>query len=219
MAILGNPKNVFWEAFLLTAVVFIFGLFLGIALENSRVSKINDYYANSEISLIDALAIGNVASLTNSSCSEMILANLAFADRIYTESKTLDNYDEANKLTDNLKLLYKRYDLLRTLLWTSATNAQEQCNGDFSIVIYLYDRETEDLTQKATQNVWSKVLTELKDKKGGDIILIPISNDKSLSSLQLLIAKYHITSFPVVIIDGKVIIQLKSEKELEGYTK
>ncbi len=219
MVNLGNPKNVFWEAFLLAAIVFIFGLFLGVALENSRASKVNAYYANSEISLMDSLALNNIATMTNSSCSDLILANLAFADRIYSESKLLDDYDSARKLTDDLKLVYRRYDLLRTILWTSSTKAQQECKGDFSVVVYVYDRETADLAQKATQSVWSKVLTELKEKKGGDIVLIPISNDKTLSSLQILLSKYGVKQLPVVIIDGKVITKLQSEADLEKYIK
>lgn len=219
MVSLGNPKNIFWEALLLTIIVFVFGLFLGIALENSRTNKVNEYYANSEIALTDALALSNVVYLSNSSCGDLVRTNLAFADRIYTESKILDDYDEASKLTDNLKLINKRYDLLRTLLWVSSAKAQEECKGDFSIVVYLYEREAEELTQRATQNVWSKILKELKEEKGSDIILIPISNDKSLSSLQVLINQYKISSFPVVIIDGKVISGLKSVAELEQYIR
>ena len=219
MVRLGDPKNVFWEAFLLTIIVFAFGLFLGIALENSRTNKVNEYYASSEIALTDSLALSNIVYLSNSSCGDLVRTNLAFADRIYMESKILDDYDEASKLTDNLKLINKRYDLLRTLLWVSSTKAQEECKGDFSVVVYLYEREAKELTQRATQNVWSKVLKELKEKKGSDIILIPISNDKSLSSLQVLIGQYNISSFPVVIIDGKVITKLQSQSDLERYIR
>ena len=215
----GNPKNVFWEALLITIVVFVFGVFLGYALENSRIDKINEYYVNSEISLIDALALNNVIALGNSSCSELVIANLNFADRIYEESKVLNNYDEANKLSDNIKLVHKRYDLLRTLLWASALETQRQCKGDFSIVVYLYQRETEDLAQKATQNVWSKILSDLKENRGAEIVLIPISVDKELSSLQNMIAKYRVKTFPVVIINDNVINELKSEQELEQYLK
>ena len=52
---LKNQKRVFWEALLVTFVVFIFGILLGISYESIRVSDINDYYAKSEISLMDIL--------------------------------------------------------------------------------------------------------------------------------------------------------------------
>jgi len=214
---LGDPKNVFWEALLLTAIVFVFGIFLGLAIENSRIEDVNEYYVNSEISLIDILALNNVISSGNSSCSELIVSNLEFADRIYEESKILDDYDEASKLSDNLKLVHKRYDLLRTLLWVSSSQTQKECQGKFSIVVYLYHRETDDLTERASQNVWSRVLQDLKEKKGSEIVLIPISVDNELSSLQTMVGKYKIKGYPTVIIDDKVITELKSVSELEEY--
>lgn len=219
MVKLGDPKNVFWEAFLLTVVVFAFGLFIGWSIEDSRVQEVNEYYVNSEISLIDVLALNDVASLENSSCAEMIISNLKFADKIYLESKILDDYDAANKISDNIKLVHKRYDLLRTLLWVSTAKTQEQCKGKFSIVVYLYHRETADLTEKASQNVWSKILQDFKQRKGAQIVLIPISVDSDLSSLQSLISKYGIRSYPAVIINDHVIAEVKSVDELEEYLK
>jgi len=216
---LGNPKNVFWEAFLLTVIVFVFGLFIGLAVENSRVQTVSDYYANSEISLIDVLALNNVVSLANQSCADLVVANLEFADKIYLESKILDNYDSANKLSDSIKLVHKRYDLLRTLLWVSASKAQEQCKGKFSIVVYLYQRETADLAEKASQNVWSKVLQDLKQQEGANIVLIPISIDSNLGSLNTMVAKYNIRNYPAVVINDQVVTTLMSVSELEKYLK
>lgn len=217
MVKLGDPKNVFWEAFLLTVIVFIFGLFIGLAVENSRTKDVNEYYVNSEISLIDILALNNIVELDNSSCGDLIVSNLEFADKIYEESRVLDEYDSANKLSDDLKLTHKRYDLLRTLLWTSASKVQEKCKAKFSVVVYLYHRETADLTEKASQNVWSKVLQELKQQKGSEIVLIPISIDSDLSSLHTFVAKYNIKDYPVVIINDNVVDEVSSVAELEKY--
>jgi hypothetical protein len=219
ISFLGNPKNVFWEAFLLTIIVFVFGLFIGYALENSRLGNINDYYIKSEISLMDIMALNSISSSENISCNALIKSNIDFANRIYLEAQLLEKYDEANKISSGIKLVYQRYDLLRTLLWTSSMNAQERCEGNFSVVVYIYDRETADLAKKATQNVWSKILTEFKDKEGNRIILIPISYDKDLASLNSLIDNYNISIFPVVLFDGKIISELTSVDVLDQYLK
>ncbi len=217
MVKLGNPKNIFWEALLLTVVVFASGIFLGIAFENSRVEKVNTYYVNAEISLVDILALNNFISSSDASCRGLLVSNLEFADKIYEESKVLDDYDSANKLSDDLKLVHTRYDLLRTLLWVSASEARIKCKGDFSIVVYLYDRETEDLADRASQNVWSKILQQLKEKQGSNIILIPISVGGDLSSLKAMTERYDIANYPVVIINDVVIRDLKTVDELEQY--
>ncbi|MFQ5531602.1 MAG: hypothetical protein ACE5ES_03225, partial [Candidatus Nanoarchaeia archaeon] len=75
---LGNKKNVFWEALLLSGVVFIFGLLLGVAFESSRLDTINEFYAQSEISLMDVLALNDFIDLSDSSCQELIQADIDF---------------------------------------------------------------------------------------------------------------------------------------------
>jgi len=216
---LGNPKNVFWEAFLLAVIVFVFGLFIGALIEGSRVQEINSYYENSEISLMDVLALNNVASLENISCGNLIDSNLLFADKIYEESKILDDYDSANKLGEGIDLVHKKYDLLRTLLWIGALKTQEQCKDEFSIVVYLYQRKNADVSGQATQNVWGKILQDLKEKKGSEIVLIPISVDSNLSSLDSMIAEYGLNDYPAVIINGYVITEVASVSDLEMYLK
>lgn len=217
---LGNPKNAFWEALLLTVVIFVLGLLLGVAIENSRLNDVNDYYAMSEISLMDIVALNNMFDLESNNCNALINSNLEFADRIYEEAKLLEKYEAAGKLTDNIKLSHKKYDLLRTFLWTNAIKTNQQCSpNNFNVVVYLYEYETEDLAQKATQNVWSKVLFDLKQDKGSEIVLIPIAADSNLVSLDTLVAGYGIEKYPVVIVNDKVITQLTNMKELEVYLK
>ena len=216
---LGNPKNVFWEALFLTIVIFVFGLLLGIGLEKIRTDKINVKYVESEIFLTDILALNNYVQSNNFSCSQLIESNVKFADRIYEEAKSLSDYETAQKLSDGLKLTHKRYDLLRTFLWMNAERAREICKGDFSVVVYLYEQNIEDLAKKATQNVWSKILSDLKEKKGAEIVLIPIAVDGGLSSIETMVSNYKIKEYPVVIIDGTVITGLSSVEELEKYIK
>jgi len=217
MVRLGNPKNVFWEAFLIAVIVFVFGLFMGLAIENSRIQDVNEYYENSEISLVDVLALNNVASLGDTSCDVLISSSLAFADRIFIESKELDDIDGANKISGNIEMIHRKYDLLRTLLWISSTKTLEQCGEEFSVVVYLYHRKDASVNERATQNVWSKILQNLKEKKGSKIVLIPISVDSELSSLDAMLSRYNVESYPSVIINGHVLTEVASVEDLEMY--
>jgi hypothetical protein len=166
---------------------------------------------------MDIVALNNVVLYDNYSCEVLIDSNLAFADRIYEEAIKLDEYGEANRLSDDLDLVHRKYDLLRTFLWINANRVREQCPKEFSIVVYLYEQQEEDLAQSATQNVWSKVLFDLKQKRGRDIVLIPLAADANLTSLDSMVARYNILRYPVVIINDKVIYELKSVEELEAY--
>ena len=61
---LENKKRVFWEALLLTLVVFVFGLLLGIWFEEKKLDEINSYYIQSEVSLMDTLALNNLVEVS-----------------------------------------------------------------------------------------------------------------------------------------------------------
>ena len=111
---LKSRKHVFWEALLLTVVVFFLGLLIGVAFEGGRLSEINEYYAVSEISLMDILALNDIMTLDTLGCDSLISSNLEFADRIYEEARQLEKFDTAGKITDSLKTAHKKYDLIRT---------------------------------------------------------------------------------------------------------
>ncbi|MGD9276872.1 MAG: hypothetical protein PVJ67_06905 [Candidatus Pacearchaeota archaeon] len=214
---LKSKKHVFWEALFVTVVIFVAGLLFGFALESSRLSEINNFYTQSEITLMDIFAFNNLLEVEKVDCETLTKENINFANRIYEEAKLLSQYEEVEKLTESTKFAHKRYDLMRTLLWINTIKTEKECGKSINTIIYLYELETEDLAQKATQNVWSKILLDLKEKQGNNILLIPIAADNDISSLKTLLEKYPIERYPVVIINNKVISELKTAEDLENY--
>ena len=213
-----NNKRAFWEAFFLTAVVFVLGVLLGVAFENQRVEGIEDYYIQSEIASLDLFVLNNMVDLEGSSCEHLVQANLEFADKIYFEARLLEKYEDAGRITEKIRLAHRKYDLLRTFLWSNAEKTIQRCGEGFDLVIYLYEYDPEDLTQKAQQNVWSKILSELKSSKGGDILLIPIAMNSDLVSLDSKLDSFGISDFPVVVINNQHIIsEISSVEDLESY--
>ena len=196
---LKSKKHVFWEAFFITVVIFLMGLLIGVAIEASRLNDINEFYAQSEISLLDIFTFNDLLKLGKINCEIIAEENIKFADRIYDEARLLSKYSSSEKITELSKSVHKKYDLMRTLLWINAIEAKDKCSSQPITVVYLYELETEDLAQKATQNVWSKILLELKEKKGNAILLIPISVDNDIASLRTLIEEYKIEKYPVLI--------------------
>ncbi len=213
-----NRKRVFWEALLLTVVVFMLGLLIGVAFEASKSSEITGYYEASQVSLMDIFGLNSLINLNPGDCNVLEEANLQFADRVYKEALLLEKYEAAGKVTKEIEVIHKRYDVLRTFLWINNIETFEQCPRDYSTVVYLYKYSSKDLAQKAKQNVWSKILSDLKEKEGNNILLIPIAADSNLTSLDSLTARFNITSYPVVVINEKdVIYDLSSVSELEKY--
>lgn len=215
---LKSRKHVFWEALLVTVVVFVFGILIGVSFEGSRLDKINDYYAISEISLMDIFALNYVLEIEDVECGDLVEANINFADRIYEEALLLERYTGAGKLGDGLDIAHRKYDLMRTLLWSNSIKVMDKCESDFSTIVYLYEFKTEDLAKKATQNVWSRLLSDLKEEKGNEIILIPIAVDTNIASLDALSGNLNISSYPVVIIDNEhVVSELTTVNDLKKY--
>jgi hypothetical protein len=216
--ILNNKKRVFWEALFLTVVVFLFGLLIGIAYESTKSSQINEYYTSSEVSLMDVFALNSMLNLNSKDCEVLTKANLEFADKIYNEAALLEKYESAGKVTNEMEIVHKKYDTLRTFLWINSLETTEKCEKNYSTVVYLYEYSSKDLTQKAKQSVWSKILFDLKEKEGNRIRLIPIATDSNLTSLNTLISQFNITNYPVVIINNKdVIYELGSVDDLSKH--
>ena len=215
---LNNRKRVFWEALFLTVVVFFLGMLIGVSFEENKLNEINNYYIISETSIMDAFALSSLSDFSSGNCENLIQANLDFADRIYEEARILEKYEQAKKITESMDLMHGKYDVLRTFLWINTIKTADKCGRNYSTVVYLYESETDDLTQKATQQVWSKILYDLKQDKGKNIILIPLAVDKNLISLESLLKQYNLTSYPAVIIDEKEIIyELVSADDLKEY--
>lgn len=213
-----NKKNVFWQALILTVVIFTFGLLLGSAFESNKLNEINDYYAQSEVSLMDILALNNMIDLEGTSCDILIDSNFQFADKIYGDALLLEKYADSEKMSDNFKFIHKRYDILRTFLWINSMKSKEKCHEDFSTVTYLYEYDPKDLTKKAVQTVWSRILFDLKQEEGRKIILIPIAINSDVTSLNYLIENFEISKYPVVIINEKHIIsELNSVEDIRKY--
>lgn len=219
MVNLNSKKRVFWEALLLAIMVFSLGFLFGIYFENERAEVIQDNYVQSENSLMDIFTMNNYAALESVNCSSLIKANIDLANRIYEEAKILEIYESSGKITDNLKALHKKYDIMRSLLWINSIKTAENCPQEkFDTMVYAYRWESEDLTEKATNSVWAKILEEIKEKRGDEILLIPVAVDTGVSSLNLLLEKFETQDYPILIINNKeVITKLSSLEEIENY--
>ncbi len=213
-----NRKWAFFQAFLLAGSVFIVGLYFGMSFEQGRAEVINDYYIQSEVALIDLLSLNHLIDSGNISCSKLESANYRLLDRVYEDAQILSKYEESEKLSDSLKSFHKKYDSLRTYLWINSRKISELCGRSANVIVYLYRNDQQDLAKKAEQNIWSKLLRQLKEEKGRDLFLIPIAVDTQLVSLETLIRGYEIKDYPAIIInDEKVFDKLVKKEEVESF--
>ena len=213
---LKSKKHVFWEAAVITVVIFLAGLLFGMLVETSNSSKISQLYIKSEISLADAMAAVSLSEDFDFDCDTIKKTNIDFANRVYEEAIILEEYESAGLLTENLMFLHKKYDLLRTLIWTSNKGSLDRCDN-YDLLVYLYSAESEVANIQATQNVWSKILYDVKINHADDVLLIPIAADQNLTSLDLMLSQYGVEKLPALIINNdKILYEIDSASEIEA---
>jgi hypothetical protein len=216
---LASSKHVFWQALLVTVLIFALGLVFGVYLEEMRSDNANVIFYQSEADLFDALSLTYLLNSQELSCQELEEGYVNFADKIYTEAKTVRQFDDSSKITSSTKYIHKKYDLLRTILWINIVDIQKKC-PDINTVVYLYEYNTDDLNKKAEQAVFAKMLNDLKNNEGNSFILIPIAVDNGIYSLDSFIHSKGIQEFPVIIINEEdYFYNLTSAEELEKYLK
>ncbi|MFA5061441.1 MAG: hypothetical protein WC494_03960 [Candidatus Pacearchaeota archaeon] len=201
---LRSKKNVFWEALLITILIFLAGFLFGVYIEGRNFDTISDYSTNSEINLLDGMILVQMSEELDLGCDFLKEENIEFADRIYEEAKLLEKYEEAGKITESMRILHRKYSLLRTFAWKSNSNVIDKCDN-YDLLVYLYEYEPDSLDVRATQAVWSNKLTDIK-KDNPNMVLLPIAVNQGLSSLDILLEEYGVESFPAVVVNNKDIL-------------
>ncbi|RLG12268.1 hypothetical protein DRN69_06915, partial [Candidatus Pacearchaeota archaeon] len=105
-----------------------------------------------------------------------------------------------------------------TLFWINSIRIKNKCNSDYHNVVYLYNYKNPSIEQKAKQRFFSNLLSELKEKFGNKIMLIPIAADNDIGSVSLLMDKYGIDELPAILIDESIkITEVNNKEDIEKY--
>jgi len=213
-----SQKHVFWQALVLTLVVFNIGVYLGYSLEASRIKKIDKLYVKSELELLDTRILNEAMSISEIECGKAIEENIKFADRIYEESKLLERYGDASRISEDIIFEHKKYDLLRVFFWINSIKLKKKCMADYHNLVYIYEYDEKSLELQAKQKIFSNFLGELKQKYGNKILLIPFAGNLNLSSVELMKLSYGVEKLPVIIVDEKYLIyEIEELEEIEKY--
>lgn len=213
-----KQKFIFLYALILTLVVFNIGIFMGYKLEASRIDKIDNLYLEAEMELLDQRIQKDALDIMNLDCEILVQENIKFADRIFEEALFIKKYEDSNKINKDIEFQHKRFDLLRTLFWINSIRIKEKCNSDYKNIVYFYDYINPSIEQKARQKLFSNVLSELKEKFGDKVMLIPIAGDNEIPSIDLLIQKYNVTQLPTILINEEIqVTELEEMEDIEKY--
>lgn len=215
MVIFQSSKHVFWQALVFTIIVFGAGLIFGYYLESSRADASEIRVLNSELNILDEQIRAGLLGSANISCEEALESTFSFADKIYDEAVQLEKYDAVSKFnTDMMRLIHKRYDLLRVMLWNEGISLKKRC-GTFHTIVYVFDYGTEDVDIRARQTYFSRVLMDMKNEHPDEILLIPIAGNLELASIEVIKKNYNINSTSILADEKNLIDEIITYEELE----
>lgn len=210
-----GQKSVFWQALIFTIAVFAVGLIFGYFLESYRADKSEISLMNSEINLLDDQIRGDLVENSNMSCDLAKASTFSFADKIYEDAMQLEKYDSANKFNrDNLRIIHKRYDLLRMMLWEESISLKNRCD-EFHTLVYFFNYDPQDVDLRAKQAYYSRMLTDLKNEYPNEVLLIPIAANMDLASVDIATESYEIESPAILIDEQKVVDDVITLEEFE----
>ncbi len=215
---LQENKHAFWQALIIAFIIFWTGIMLGVWFENSRAVRLEEIYIKSETDIFDIELESDILKMGGFDCETGLQANIKFADQTYEEAKKLEKYDSANRITEEIAELHRRYDILRTMLWINIIEYQKLCPGRTNLVVYLYQYTNAGIDLQARQITFSKILLDLKKKYEDRVILVPIASDAKIRSLELLKNRHDIEETPIIFINQKhIITELQSLEEIEKF--
>jgi len=213
-----NEKSAFGKALVWTIILFLVGVSLGVFIESWRTQSVKDRYEELEFQLSDSKLRTDFYRLMDQDfCEIAIDDNLKFSDEIYEEGKKIDIYEKFNRLGDKLVSEKKKYTLLKIDFWLNSILLRDKCDADYDTIIYFYRDKPLTDEEKQMQNVQSKILSDLKEKYGADIMLIPLPIDLDASVVDSFVLLNDIREMPTILINEK--IKLEGLHNLEDIEK
>jgi hypothetical protein len=185
-----NKNNIlFLEALIMALFIFGLGILLGVFIEDARMTNIQDKYLSSRTNLLDVQTLSDIIKDSEFSCEYSIKKNMEFGNKIYEDSLLLAKYEDSRSLKNNLLEQHRIYDLLRTIFWVNSMELKERC-PEFHTLVYLYNYDEQDNSEKQKQEVFSRFAGELMSETEGNLVLIPLAINLEIASLEILKEKY-----------------------------
>jgi hypothetical protein len=210
-------KNVFLKAAIITAAVFIIGIYVGFVLDSMRVEDVKERITEIDNLWNDVrLMQSYIQKFSNRTdyCGFLLQENLKVGDKIYDEGLKVEEYENTNRFASDLIIEKTRYALLDLQFWINSIDLKEQCNGNYSTVIYFYSQ----YNRTPEQNFQDRVLWDLKQKCGSKIIYITFPADIGITTIEVIENIYGIESVPSILINEETLLNSPvTLREIEDY--
>ncbi len=216
-------RNVFLKSAIITAIIFFIGIYLGTWLDSNRLQEIKTSLSQNEVDLDDIRLQSIIfqSSLGSKTfCNAAFKSNLDLNGKAYDQWVKIEEYEKSNRFdTSSLTLEKIRYNLLQLQFWVNSINIKNECNTNYSNVVYFHlgEEPISDSVRIEQSTLWT-MLQEIKTQCGDKIMLIPLQTDLNIGSINLVLENYNVTQMPAVLINDKTVLYgLHQKSEILGY--
>jgi len=208
-------KNKFILVFIITAIIFSIGVFVGSKFTSYVILDIEQSQETlkNQISGVD---------LKNEILRKTDICELSW-DSIWKDKVELGNLVEIlerrlGKEDPQVILTKTNYQLVQVRTWLLLKDIKERCNTETKIILFFYTNKKNDPlgddTQSETQGA---VLNAAYNKYGSDVSIFSFDVNINNPAVETLLEIYGVTITPTLVIEGKTYIGLKSLPEIEQY--
>jgi thiol-disulfide isomerase/thioredoxin len=207
------------ELFLITGIIsgiiFFIGLFVGFAVGGQKISILEDSIGNLQQNIQEINMQFNILDIMNetASCEFMV----SIADQLGTEAsdlgKKLEQMEvEGKMMTEDYMKLKKDYMLVLINDWISIEEIKRRCDTNMTTVLYFYSNINCQTCQEQ-----ASVLNFYKTVMNNDIMIFSLDADTNMTVINSLVSTYEVSSYPSLLINGKIKVGYTSRDELENY--
>lgn len=214
-------RRIILKSLIITVGIFVIGFMVGLYIDNMGLEEVKERLTEIDNLWNDARLLQSYNQKFSENiteyCEFLLDENLKIGDKIYEEGLKVELHEDSNRFTMSEFILEKRrYALLDLQFWINSIELKNLCNANYSTVVYFYSQFNKTVEQKFQ----GRVLWDLKQKCGSDIIYITFPVDLDISTLNVIRNIYDIEAIPSILINGSVILESPvSMTELEEYVK
>lgn len=211
-------NRIYIQAGVLSLFVFFIGLMVGVWLDNYRLGSIRNSLSESDINSYDARLLNTyIQKFGKEYCNIALEQNLEYNNKIYQEGRKIESKIDGNSFTPELQQEWRRYTLLQTQFWLNSIELKDKCSFDYHTVVHLFRQQNTTTREEIDNKVQSNILLSLKEKCGKKMMLIPITVDTNLITVEAIAKQFLVAEYPSVIIDENYVFQgLTTEDKLNS---
>lgn len=187
-------------AAIITAIIFLLGMFVGFTVEGKRVNVMQDMYVEQQVNFASSqMQYNYLQSSGELNCPAVYTVFYNNIKDLDTARIRLETFRQDSKLnTESFELLKREYTLEELRYWMLAEQAKKVCSQDLVRVLYFYS--TDDECPSCSEQGF--VLDYLKKLFGDKLLIFALDAKLDEPMIGVLMKQYNVTSFPGIVIES-----------------